>query len=523
MTIRNLEYMFSPASIALIGASPEPGSVGRIIASNLQSGGFSGDVWLVNPRHTAIDGVACYPSASKLPRVPDLAVIATPPATIPAIISELASLGTKAVVVITAGVDDALRSRMLEASQQACLRILGPNGVGLILPRLGINASFAQRMPPKGDLAFLSQSGALVTAIIDWAEGRGIGFSKVVSMGEMADVDFGDTLDFLAGDPDSKAILLYVEQVTHAAKFMSAARRAARAKPVIVLKSGRHAAGAKAARSHTGALSGSDAVYDAAFRRAGLVRVSDLDGLFEAAAMLSFAPKLAGERLIILTNGGGAGVLAADRLADFDGKLADISQDTRDALDAVLPNTWSKGNPIDIIGDAGPARYAAAMEAALGDKASDAILVINCPTALASSEAAADAVLKAVASTRQEGHSGKVVLTNWLGDGAAEEGRRRFTAARIPTFETPASAIDGFMHLVRYRRSQEELMQTPPASPFELAFDRDARERRDRRGTRSSPHHADRTRGQSGARRLWNSGGRNHNLFRPRCRRGHGA
>jgi acetyltransferase len=472
MTIRNLEFMFSPASIALIGASPRPGSVGRIIASNLRSGGFLGDVWLVNPRHATIDGIACYPSASKLPRAPDLAVIATPPATIPDIVSELASLGTKAVVVITAGIDEAMRKRMLEASCPACLRILGPNGIGLILPHLGVNASFAHLTPAKGDLAFLSQSGALVTAIIDWAHGRGIGFSKVVSMGEMADVDFGDALDFLAGDPDSKAILLYVEQITHAAKFMSAARRAARAKPVIVLKSGRHEAGAKAARSHTGALSGSDAVYDAAFRRAGLVRVSDLDGLFEAAAMLSFSPKLAGERLIILTNGGGAGVLAADRLADFDGKLADISQETRDALDAVLPNTWSKGNPIDIIGDAGPDRYAAAMKATLDDKASDAILVINCPTALASSEAAADTVVTAVANNRQEGLSDKVVLTNWLGDGAAEEGRRRFSAARIPTFETPASAIDGFMHLVHYRRSQDELMQTPPASPSELTFDR---------------------------------------------------
>jgi acetyltransferase len=472
MTVRNLEFMFSPASIALIGASPKPGSVGRIIASNLRSGGFSGDVWVVNPRHATIDGVACYPSASMLPRAPDLAVIATPPAAIPDIISELASLGTKAVVVITAGVGEALRRKMLEASGQACLRILGPNGVGIILPHLGVNASFAHLMPAKGDLAFLSQSGALVTAIIDWAHGRGIGFSKVVSMGEMADVDFGDALDLLAGDPESKAILLYVEQITHAAKFMSAARRAARAKPVIVLKSGRHEAGAKAARSHTGALSGSDAVYDAAFRRAGLVRVSDLDGLFEAAAMLSFAPMLAGERLIILTNGGGAGVLAADRLADFDGKLAEISQETRDALDAVLPKTWSKGNPIDIIGDAGSDRYAGAMTAALADKSSDAILVINCPTALASSEAAADAVLAAVANKRNEDHVGKVVLTNWLGDGAAAEGRRRFLANRIPTFETPASAIDGFMHLVRYRRSQDELLQTPPASPSELSFDR---------------------------------------------------
>jgi len=471
MTVRNLEGLFTPRSIALIGASPKPGSVGRITASNLRTGGFAGDVWLVNPKHAAIDGATCYPSVSELPAAPDLAVIATPPATIPGLIAELAGRGSRAAVVISAGLDGDLKTQMLEAARPACLRVLGPNGIGLILPRIGVNASFAHRMPLSGDLAFLSQSGALVTAVIDWAHGRGIGFSKVVSMGEMADVDFGDTLDYLAGDAESRAILLYVEQVTHAAKFMSAARRAARVKPVIVLKSGRHAGAAKAAHSHTGALSGSDAVYDAAFRRAGLVRVGDLDGLFEAAEMLSFTPRLEGERLMILTNGGGAGVLAADRLEDYQGQLAALAPDTMAALDAALPATWSKGNPVDIIGDAPPQRYEAAMAALIADPASDAVLVINCPTALASSAEAAKAVLKAIAAAPRDRHR-KPVLTNWLGDSAATEARRLFTDARIPTFETPGAAIDGFMQLVRHRRSQEELFHTPPATPGTFVPDR---------------------------------------------------
>lgn len=471
MTIRNLEGLFAPTSIALVGASTKAGSVGRIVACNLRTGGYRGDVWLVNPRAAEIEGVVCHPSIAALPRAPDLAVVATPPHTVPGVIAELAARGTRAAVVITAGLDAALRQQMLDAARPACLRILGPNCLGLILPRLGINASFAHRLPLAGDLAFLSQSGALVTAVIDWAEARGIGFSKVLSMGEMADIDFGDTLDFLAGDPESRAILLYVEQVTHAPKFLSAARRAARAKPVIVLKSGRHEAGAKAARSHTGALSGSDAVYDAAFRRAGLVRVTDLDGLFQAAEMLSTTPKLEGERLAILTNGGGAGVLAADRLADYDGTLAEIAPATVTALNAVLPATWSGANPVDIIGDAGPDRYRAAMAALLEDPASDAVLVINCPTALASSEDGAAAILSAIEAARAT-RPAKPVLTNWLGEGAAAESRRRFQAARIPTFETPADAIDGFMQLVRYRRSQDELMRTPPAGPRELLFDR---------------------------------------------------
>ena len=322
------------------------------------------------------------------------------PATIPRLITELGEKGTRAAVIITAGISGDLRRDMLKAAQPFCLRIQGPNCLGLLRPPIGLNASFGQSMPLKGDLAFLSQSGALVTAIIDWAATRDIGFSHVVSMGDMADVDFGDLLDYLAGDAESRAILLYMEQLTHAPKFLSAARRAARAKPVIVLKAGRNATAAKAASSHTGALAGSDAAYNAIFRRAGLLRVKELGDLFEAAEMLSSAPPLLGERLAILTNGGGAGVLAADSLADEGGVLAALSPEARDMLDAVLPPTWSKGNPIDIIGDAGPDRYAAAIDAVLADGANDAVLVMNCPTALASSEEAAGVVIAADAKRK---------------------------------------------------------------------------------------------------------------------------
>ncbi len=324
MTIRNLGHLLAPRSLAFIGASPEPGSVGAIVTANLRAGGFKGPLWLVNPRHARIDDERCYATPADLPGVPDLAVIATPPKTIPRLIAELGEKGTRAAVVITAGISGDLRRDMLEAAKPYCLRIQGPNCLGLLRPPIGLNASFGQSMPLKGDLAFLSQSGALVTAIIDWAATRDIGFSHVISMGDMADVDFGDLLDYLAGDGESRAILLYMEQLTHAPKFLSAARRAARAKPVIVLKAGRNATAAKAASSHTGALAGSDAAYNAIFRRAGLLRVKELGELFEAAEMLSAPPPLLGERLAILTNGGGAGVLAADSLADESGVLASV-------------------------------------------------------------------------------------------------------------------------------------------------------------------------------------------------------
>ncbi len=471
MTIRNLDKLFSPKSLAVIGASPGPASVGAFVTANLVGGGFSGPVWLVNPHHKSIGDRPCYATPADLPGVPDLAVIATPPATVPALISELGAKGTRAAVVITAGISGDLRRQMLKAARPYCLRIQGPNCLGLILPRIGLNASFGQTMPVKGDLAFLSQSGALVTAIIDWASTRDIGFSQVVSMGDMADVDFGDCLDYLAGDAASRAILLYMEQLTQAPKFLSAARRAARTKPVIVLKAGRNKTAAKAAMSHTGALAGSDAAYNAIFRRAGLLRVKELGELFEAAEILSPPPHLSGERLTILTNGGGAGVLAADSLADESGVLAELSPATKETLNGVLPPTWSKGNPVDIIGDAGPDRYTNALQAIFEDETTDAILVMNCPTALASSEEAAGVVIAATAKRNEEHRAPKPVLTNWLGDGSAARSRALFAAAGIPTFETPDAAIDGFMQLVRYRRAQDELMQTPPSLPGGMHFD----------------------------------------------------
>lgn len=469
MTIRNLDALLKPKSVALIGASTRPGSVGNTVARNLLAGGFRGAIDFVNPKGETIDGKTCARALVDLAAPPDLAVIATPASSVPGVVAELAAAGTRAAVIVTAGIAGQLRSDMLNASRTNCLRILGPNCIGLLVPPIGLNASFAQRMTKDGKLAFVSQSGALVTAVIDWAGGQGIGFSHVASIGDMADVDLGDLLDYLAGDPGCGAILLYIEAVTAAQKFMSAARRAARVKPVIALKSGRHASAAQAAHSHTGALAGSDAAYDAAFRRAGVLRVLELYDLFSAAEMVAHAPLPRGERLTILTNGGGAGVLAADCLADMQGIMARPSPETMAALDGALPPTWSHGNPVDIIGDADDERYRKAMEILLADPASDALLVINCPTALSSSTDIAASVVATAAKP-----NGKTVLTNWLGEEAARPARKLFAASRIPTFETPQAAISGFMQLVRHKRVQESLMQTPPRSDAAYEVDRAA-------------------------------------------------
>ncbi|MBO0764826.1 MAG: bifunctional acetate--CoA ligase family protein/GNAT family N-acetyltransferase [Hyphomicrobiaceae bacterium] len=474
MTIRNLGQLLAPKSVALIGASRKQGSVGLITARNLLRGGFPGPVWLINPKYRDIEGHPCHPSIAALPGAPQLAVVATPPQTIPGIIGELGNRGTRAAVVITAGVRDELKRTMLEASRPYCLRIQGPNCLGLMVPGLGLNASFSHEAPLAGDLAFLSQSGALITAIIDWARGHRIGFSHVVSLGDMDDVDFGDLLDYLAGDPKSHAILLYMEAVTHARKFLSAARRAARSKAVIVVKAGREATGARAALSHTGALAGADAAYEAAFRRTGLLRVPELHDLFSAAEILARHPRLTGERLAVLTNGGGAGVLAADRLAELDGRLATLSDPAMAALDGTLPATWSHGNPVDIVGDAGPARYTRALDVLLEDAASDAVLVINCPTALTSSTAVAEEVVAELDRRNTAGKPPKPVLASWLGDEASRGARTIFAARGIASFATPADAIDGFMQLVRYTRAQEELTRTPPSMPEHLGLKTEA-------------------------------------------------
>ena len=473
MSIRNLDRMFAPKAVALIGASPKPGSVGNVLARNLFDGGFAGAILPVNPKYRSIEGVFAYPDIAALPQVPDLAVICTPPSAVPGAISDLGARGCKAAVVITAGFGElpgeegkALERAMLDAARPHLMRIVGPNCLGLLVPGAGLNATFAHLAPPKGDLAFVTQSGAMATAVLDWASPRKIGFSHLVSLGDMTDVDFGDMLDWLALDGRTRAILLYVEAITSPRKFMSAARAAARLKPVIVIKAGRHAEGAKAAASHTGALAGADAVYDAAFRRAGMLRVHDIDELFDAVATLANPPKSSGDRLAILTNGGGLGVLATDTLIDEGGHLAELTDATRAGLDAVLPRTWSRGNPVDIIGDAPPARYAAATKALLADPQMDALLVLNCPTAIASSVEAADAVIAEAKAARVP------VLTAWLGGTqSALDARRKFAEARLPSYETPDKAVRGFMHLVRYRRAQASLMEVPEAAPDDLCPD----------------------------------------------------
>ncbi len=461
MTIKNLEFALRPRSLAIIGASDRPGSVGQKLTANILDGGFSGEIYLVNAKTETVAGRKCFASIDQLPETPELAVIATPPPTLPGIIGELGRKGGRAAVVITAGLNAELKQAMLDEARPHSLRIVGPNCLGVSVPGLGLNANFGLTKPQAGSLAFLSQSGALVTGIVDWAASRGIGFSYIVSMGDMADVDVGDLLDFLAADVSTGSILLYLETIPAARKFMSAARSAARVKPVIVIKSGRYAESAKAAATHTGALAGGDAAVNAAFRRAGLVRVNELEELFAAAETLSWLKPLAGNELLIVTNGGGAGVLAVDDLIQSGGKLAPLRADTAAQLDKILPANWSRSNPVDIIGDAKPERYEAALDAILGHCDCDAILVMNCPTALASSSEAAQAVIDAV--KRASGTKPvPPILTNWLGEDAAHEGRRKFREAHIPTYESPTDAIKGFFYLWHYTKAQEALMRTPP-------------------------------------------------------------
>ena len=467
MTIRNLDKLLKPTSIAVIGASRRPDSVGAVLARNLFRAGFDGPVLPVHPKHTHVQSVPTYPSVQALPVVPDLAVICTPPDSVPGLIGELAAAGTKAAVVITAGFGEGghdqgekRRQAMLDAAKPHLLRIVGPNCLGTIIPGLGVNASFAETMPLPGRLAFVAQSGAIVASVVDWATERGIGFSHLVSLGDMADVDFGDMLDYLATEREARGILLYVEAVTHARKFMSAARAAARSKPVVVVKAGRHAEGAQAVASHTGSLAGSDDVYETAFRRAGMLRVFALEELFDAVQTLGTIDPPHGDRLTIVTNGGGMGILATDALIGMGGRLADLAPATLDGLDTVLPATWSRSNPVDIIGDATGERYAKALEVLSGDNSSDAILVLHCPTAIASGTDAAEAV-----STVAKSMTRTTVLTSWAGGGSARKAQQIFAEHRIPNYDTPEDAVRAFMHMVNYRRNQESLMETPPSVP----------------------------------------------------------
>lgn len=465
MSVRNLKYFFKPTSIAVIGASQVPHTVGSTVLANLIRGGYTGAIMPVNPKYDQLCGFKTYNRVSELPVAPDLAVICTPPATVPKLIGELGARGTKAVVVLTAGLGLAMngngktfKEAMLEAAKPHLLRVLGPNCVGLLVPGIGLNASFAHTDALNGKIAFVSQSGALVTGVLDWAKSREIGFSKFISLGEGADIDFGDILDFLASDPDTHAILLYIEDIHAARKFMSAARAAARSKPVIVMKAGRAPEAARAAASHTGALAGSDDVYDAAIRRAGMLRVFSTEDLFDAVETLARARPLTGERLTIMTNGGGLGVMATDALIASQGRLATLSEATLTKLNQALPVTWSHGNPVDIIGDAPAERYVQTLETLFAADETDAVLFLHAPTAIVSSVDIANAVVPLAQKAPCN------MLACWLGGETVAQARRIFSDAGIPSYETPEKAVHGFMQIVQYRRNQNLLMEVPAST-----------------------------------------------------------
>jgi acetyltransferase len=469
MSIRNLEHLFQPKSVAVIGASNKQHSVGATVLKNLVVGGFAGPIMPVNPKYDMLAGLEVYSRIEQLPSAPDLAVICTPPTTIPGLISELGARGTKAAVVLTAGLGavtdlhgKTMKEAMLAAAKPHLLRILGPNCVGIIAPGIRLNASFAHTDALPGKVAFVSQSGAMVTGVLDWAKSRGIGFSRFISLGDSADVDFGDVLDYLASDAETHAIMLYVEAITSARKFMSAARAAARSKPTIVIKAGRAPEGAKAASSHTGALAGSDDVYDAAIRRAGMLRVYSTEDLFDAVETLARARPLRGDRLAIMTNGGGPGVMATDHLMMKRGRLSNLSEQTLRKLNEILPVSWSHGNPVDIIGDAPPERYVQTLEVLLQDPEVDATLFIHAPTAIVPSVDVASAVAPIAKKASRN------VLSCWLGGEGVAQARDTFARAGIPAYDTPEKAVRGFMQMVQYRRNQELLMEVPSAisTPF---------------------------------------------------------
>jgi acetyltransferase len=465
MSSFGLDRIFAPRHVAIVGGSRRPSSIGALILQNIQKGGFAGEIAVVNPNYERIDGVTTCPNLKSLRSVPDLIVVTAPAPAIPQIIKDAGERGAAGAVIVSSGLGHGPGS-MAEAVEKAArthkMRIVGPNCLGVMFPGVALNASFAARHPKPGSLALISQSGAIAAAMVDWGAERSVGFSGIVSIGDQLDVDVADLLDYFALDEKTSAILLYVEAIKDARKFMSAARAAARLKPVVVVKSGRMAQGAKAAATHTGALAGADAVYDAAFRRAGLLRVLDLRELFDCAELLArhvHGPD--GNRLAILTNGGGLGILAVDRLTELGGTVPALTPEVTAKLDAALPPTWSKADPIDISGDADAGRYLAALDVLLADPASDAVLVMNVETAIASAPAIAEAVADHV--KRYWAHKlspTKLVLATWVGTDHAVA--PIFEAAVIPHFPTEDDAVRAFMHLVKHREATTALMATPP-------------------------------------------------------------
>lgn len=471
MSIYHLQSVFRPQSVAVIGGSPRERSAGRAVMRNLRGTGFPGKVAWVNPRYGEIDGIRTVKRLKDLDWVPELVVITAPAQIVPQVVATAAALGVSAAIILTAHLGQgpgSLGEQVETAARAKGLRILGPHCLGVIAPHARLNASIAAHFPQAGDLALISESSAIAAALVEWGVDRSVGFSAVVSLGDALDVDFGDLLDYFATDYRTRAILLYVEHIRDARKFMSAARAAARAKPVVVVKSGRHIRINPDADTHVQALASSDDVYGAAFNRAGLLRVSALDELFTAAETLGRLGTFPGRRLAILSNGGGVGRLAVDQLRALRGQLAELSPATVTQLDTVLPQGWSRGNPVDIVVDADGDRYAAAIEALMNDGENDAVLVVNVPTAFTSSADAAQALTRTL-SQRPRHQRDKPVFAVWLGND--DRATATLNAARVPTYPTEAEAVRGFQHLVRYRDAQAALMETPPSLPEDFVVD----------------------------------------------------
>lgn len=474
MSVRNLVQLFEPRSVAVIGASNAPRHVGNVLMRNLLDGGIAGPIMPVNPKYHAVAGVLAYPDVASLPETPELAVVCSPDETVPAVIDALGARGTAVSVIVNDGLarrrdadGRSLRDAAVEAARRHGMRLLGPGSLGVLAPHTGLNASLSHVGALPGRLAFVSQSGAICTAVLDWARAKGIGFSHFVALGDSVDVDFGDVLDYLATDPDTGAILLYIDEIRERRNFMAAARAAARNKPVLAVKSGR-ADGLcdDASTAQRGALVRPDEVFDAALRRAGILRVYDIDELFAAVETLGRARTVRGEHLAILHNGGGTGVMAVDELRLGGGRCAQLSPETCSKLAAALPEGSATCNPLDLGVNASAQRYAQCLKTVLADPGVNAVLVVHAPTATTPSEEIAQAVI----GVARELSSARI-LTSWVGAGAMEAARHLFAEAGLPTYDTPSSAVKAFLHVMNFHRNQEMLMQTPPSLPSEFQPD----------------------------------------------------
>lgn len=461
MSQHYLKPLFSPKSVAIFGASDSVDSIGCVVLQNMLQGGFKGALYPINLNHAEVQGCKAYASISQIAEEVELAIIATPASSVPGIIEECGIHNVKAAVIISAGFSETgsagmvLERAVLKNAQHYNIRLVGPNCLGVIRPDIGLNASFNKGNVSAGNLAFVSQSGALCTAILDWAKSNDVGFSSVVSLGSSADVDFGEILDYLVSDVKTQSILLYIEGIRNARSFMSAIRAAAQFKPVILIKAGRHATTSKAAMSHTASLVGSDDTFDAALRRVGVVRVQTVTQLFSVAKALSCGFHPTGNRLAIVTNGGGPGIMATDSAADLGLKMAELSERTIEKLNQTLPPTWSHGNPVDIIGDAQADRYQHAIKACLDDVNVDGVLTILTPQAMTKPLEVAKTVIDL------SNQSSKPLITCWMGGEQVEESRVLFNAAKTPSFRTPEPAVEVFSFLSAYYQNQKLLMQVP--------------------------------------------------------------